>query len=59
MKETTEYSRKSARRDVLCVKNCPGLEKVKSQESNKGNVRFVRRKEKKRLKQRTLKEENL
>lgn len=33
LKETTEDSRKSARRDVLYMRDWPGLEKVKSQGS--------------------------
>lgn len=49
LKEITEHSRKSARRDVLCVRDWSGLEKVKSQGSNKGNVRFVSRKESKSI----------
>lgn len=46
-KKTTEGSRRSDRRDILCVRDWPGLEKVESQGNNKGDVRFLRRKERK------------
>jgi len=49
LEETTEDSRKGARRDALCVRDWPESEKVKRQESSKGSVRSMRRKGKRSI----------
>lgn len=49
-KKIAEDSRKSARCDILCVRDRPGFEKVENQGNNEGCVGFVRGKERKSIK---------
>lgn len=48
MKKTTEDSRKCDRKDILCVRDWPGLKKVEPREET-GDIQFLRRKARKNI----------